>query len=69
MRSIGAITQRIAPLATAWLRRVDRKRAAGPDVFVANSTFVAARIRQAYGRESTVIHPPVHVEQFLDNGA
>ena len=64
---IGAITQRIAPLATAWLRRVDRKRAAGPDVFVANSTFVAARIRQAYGRESTVIHPPVHVEEFLGN--
>jgi glycosyltransferase involved in cell wall biosynthesis len=65
--SIGAITRRIAPLATAWLRHVDRKRAAGPDVFVANSTFVAERIRQAYGRESTVIHPPVHVEEFLEN--
>ncbi len=63
---IGSITRWLAPLATSWLRRVDRKRAAGPDVFVANSTFVAARIRQAYGREATVIHPPVHVKQFLD---
>jgi glycosyltransferase involved in cell wall biosynthesis len=36
-------------------------------VFVANSTFVATRIREAYGRESTVIHPPVHVEEFLQN--
>jgi glycosyltransferase involved in cell wall biosynthesis len=64
---IGGFTRRLAPLATAWLRRVDRRRAAGPDVFVANSTFVAARIREAYGRESVVIHPPVHVEQFLAN--
>ncbi len=64
---IGALARGIAPLATAWLRRVDRKRAAGPDVFVANSTFVAARIREAYGRESVVIHPPVDVEHFLPN--
>jgi glycosyltransferase involved in cell wall biosynthesis len=64
---IGPLMRRIAPLATAWLRRVDRKRAAGPDVFVANSTFVATRIREAYGREATVIHPPVDVEAFLGN--
>lgn len=64
---IGGVTRRIAPLATAWLRRVDRKRAARPDVFVANSTFVARRIREAYGRDSVVIHPPVDVEAFLDN--
>jgi glycosyltransferase involved in cell wall biosynthesis len=64
---IGPLMRRIAPLATAWLRRVDRKRAAGPDVFVANSTFVATRIRAAYGREATVIHPPVDVEAFLGN--
>jgi glycosyltransferase involved in cell wall biosynthesis len=64
---IGGLMRRIAPLATAWLRRVDRKRAAGPDVFVANSTFVAERIRQSYGREATVIHPPVDVEGFLGN--
>jgi glycosyltransferase involved in cell wall biosynthesis len=55
----------IVPLGTAWLRHVDRKRAAGPDVFVANSTFVASRIATAYGRASQVIHPPVHVENLL----
>jgi glycosyltransferase involved in cell wall biosynthesis len=63
--AIGPILSRIAPLGTAWLRRVDRKRAAGPDVFVANSSFVAARIAAAYGRESDVIHPPVEVEDLL----
>lgn len=63
--AIGPLTRRLLPPATAWLRRVDRKRAAGPDVFVANSSFVAARIREVYGRESEVIHPPVEVSPLL----
>ena len=53
------------PTLTAWLRRVDRKRAQGPDQFVANSNFVADRIRRFYGRESLVIHPPVEVSRLL----
>lgn len=63
--AIGPVARRITPLGTAWLRRVDRKRASGPDVFVANSTFVASRIADAYGRPSQVIHPPVHFENML----
>jgi glycosyltransferase involved in cell wall biosynthesis len=63
--ALGPVTRRIAPIATAWLRHVDRRRAAQPDVFVANSTFVAARIEHAYGRSSHVIHPPVEVEALL----
>jgi glycosyltransferase involved in cell wall biosynthesis len=62
---MGPLTRRIVPLGTAWLRRVDRKRAGGPDVFVANSSFVASRIAEAYGRTSHVIHPPVHIETLL----
>jgi len=64
--ALGPVMRRLAPIATAWLRRVDRDRAAGPDVFVANSTFVAARIEQAYGRSSHVIHPPVEVAGLLE---
>ncbi len=63
--AIGSLTRRLLPIVTAWLRRVDRLRAAGPDVFVANSTFVADRIREAYGRDSHVIHPPVEVAGLL----
>jgi glycosyltransferase involved in cell wall biosynthesis len=63
--AIGPFTRRLLPIGTAWLRRVDCKRAAGPDVFVANSSFVAARIREAYGRSSQVIHPPVEVSRLL----
>lgn len=34
------------------------------DRFIANSNFVAERISRNYGRESTVIHPPVNVDFF-----
>jgi glycosyltransferase involved in cell wall biosynthesis len=63
--AISPLARRLLPLGTSWLRRVDRKRAAGPDEYVANSTFVAARIKEVYGRESKVIHPPVQVAPLL----
>jgi glycosyltransferase involved in cell wall biosynthesis len=62
---IGPLVRRIAPMGTAWLRHVDRKRASEPDVFVANSRFVAARIKSAYARDSEVIHPPVEIGEML----
>ena len=46
------------------LRRYDLKSADTVDHFIANSHFVAARIKRIYGRESTVIHPPVNVDFF-----
>lgn len=47
------------------LRKWDVSRAREAGTFVANSAFVAARIRQYYGREASVIHPFVH-ESFLE---
>lgn len=46
------------------LRRADLRGARQPDLFIANSTVVAERIREYYGREAQVIHPPVDVERF-----
>jgi glycosyltransferase involved in cell wall biosynthesis len=63
---LGPVIRRLLPIETAWLRHIDRKRAAGPDVYVANSTFVASRIAEAYGRPSRVIHPPVEVSALMD---
>jgi glycosyltransferase involved in cell wall biosynthesis len=62
---MSPLVRRVVPVAARWLRWVDRRRAANPDVFVANSTFVASRIAAAYGRTSQVIHPPVQVEDLL----
>jgi glycosyltransferase involved in cell wall biosynthesis len=49
---------------TGGLRAVDRRAARRPDAFIAISSAVQERIRRFYGRESTVIHPPVDVEDF-----
>lgn len=47
-----------------YLRKEDLKSAESVDEFVANSNFVAGRIRRIYGRESKVVYPPVEVEYF-----
>lgn len=51
-------------LFTPYIRKEDLKSAETVDVFVANSHFVANRIRRIYGRESIVVHPPVDVDFF-----
>ena len=56
-------------LFTGYLRREDLKSAAAVDTFVANSRFVAARIRRIYGRDSIVVHPPVDVAFFARSAA
>ena len=50
------------------LRDYDRRSADSVDHFIANSAFVAERIRRIYGRESAVIHPPVNTTFFSDPG-
>lgn len=44
------------------LRVWDVRTAFGPDLMVANSTYVRGRIRRIYGRDAHVIFPPVEVE-------
>lgn len=49
----------------ARLREWDVSTAHHVDHFVANSCYIARRIRKAYRREATIIHPPVDVERFM----
>jgi O-antigen biosynthesis alpha-1,3-mannosyltransferase len=46
------------------LRLWDVRTANGVDAFVANSRFIAKRLRKTYRRSSRVIHPPVDVDAF-----
>lgn len=50
--------------AAAVLRPGDRRRSRRPDLFVAISQAVADRIRDDYGREAEVVHPPVDTDRF-----
>ena len=60
----GLAARVLMPPVAAWLRRWDRRTAAGVHQFVAISRFVADRIRRAYGRDADVIYPPVDVSRF-----
>ena len=60
----GLAARVLMPPVAAWLRRWDRRTAAGVHQFVAISRFVAARIQRAYGRDAAVIYPPVDVSRF-----
>ena len=51
------------------LRRWDYKAAQQPDYLIANSTFTQGQIKKYYGRDATVIHPPVDVEDFSSTGS
>lgn len=56
----GYAARRILDRLQAW----DARTAEGVDYFIANSRYIADRIKRAYKRESTVIYPPVDVERF-----
>lgn len=51
-------------LAAAALRPLDRRRAHEGASFAANSEYVRQRIRNTWGVDSRVIHPPVAVEEI-----
>jgi len=55
---------RLRSLALSALRTWDVSSAARVNLFVANSSFVARRIRSYYGREAEILHPPADVEYF-----
>lgn len=46
------------------IRMWDYRTANGVDYFVANSNFIARRIKKVYARHADVIYPPVNVERF-----
>ena len=48
-----------------YIRGWDARSANGVDCIVANSHYIARRIKKAYQRDSTVIYPPVDVSGFL----
>jgi glycosyltransferase involved in cell wall biosynthesis len=56
---VGRLRNRLLRPVMAALARWDRATAERVDCFVANSRYVAGRIRRYYNRGSTVVYPPV----------
>ena len=47
-----------------YIRLWDYRTAHGVDHFIANSEFIARRIKKVYGRDAMVIYPPVDVDAY-----
>lgn len=66
---LNALPQIARPLAKAGfesLRRYDETTVSGVDRYVANSRNVQDRVRRFYGRDSSVLYPPIALDLFDD---
>ena len=54
----------LARLMLHYIRLWDARTALGVDHFVADSAYIARRVRKVYRREAAVIYPPVAVDSF-----
>ncbi len=61
------LIRNLIPFFANYLRMWDVASANRVDWFIANSQHVANRIKKYYGRESTIIHPPVETDLFSVN--
>lgn len=47
-----------------YLRKWDYKAGQKPDVLIANSLFIANKIKQYYNRDAIIVYPPVDTQKF-----
>lgn len=60
---MGVITRAVFSATAGRVRAWDERAAQRVSYFIANSEYVADRIRRCYGRESVVIHPPIDLHR------
>ncbi|MBV8955754.1 MAG: glycosyltransferase [Solirubrobacterales bacterium] len=66
-RALSEAPTVLRPALSLLLRRhraFDRRAIADVDRFIANSQITRARIREFWGRDAVVVHPPVEIERF-----
>lgn len=63
-KEIFPLLRPLAKLYFAWLRRWDYRAAQKVDSLVANSKEVQRRIKECYGRDSTVIYPYIDIHYW-----
>ena len=56
--------KKLVPIAMNYIRMWDRISVERVDKIIANSQFVAQRIKKYYRKDSVVIHPPVNYDKF-----
>jgi glycosyltransferase involved in cell wall biosynthesis len=64
LRAAGGLSRFMMRPVMHYMRIVDMMSAERVDHFIANSSFIARRIDKCYRRKSTVIYPPVEIDEF-----
>ena len=62
--NLGPLGKLVFRATAPMVRRFDREAARRVSHFIANSNFVRERIENCYGRDATVIYPPVALDDF-----
>ena len=62
---LSGLKKWIAKLTLAYIRKWDISTLDRVDFFIANSNFIAERIKRIYGRDAAVIYPPVDTSSFI----
>ncbi len=68
LRGVGGVKRFIAQVFLSYMRVWDYATSSRVDLFLANSRFVAKRIKRYYGRDAEVVYPPVDVHRFRLSG-
>lgn len=63
-RGAGVLKKALMAVLLHYMRFWDQSSAARPDHIVANSGYIAKRVRKSWRRESVVINPPVELDAF-----
>lgn len=64
LKGMGRIKRTIISIFLFFMRKWDKCSSKRVDYFIGNSTAVVERIKRCYGREATVINPPVRCNLF-----
>ena len=59
LSEMGGLTRLLFQATAGYVRRWDQRAAQRVTHFIANSNYVAERIKRVYGREAAVIYPPI----------
>jgi glycosyltransferase involved in cell wall biosynthesis len=66
---VGRLRSAVLRRVMAWLARWDAATAGRVDTYVANSAYVAGRIRRYYNRDALVVYPPVDSDFYRPSDA
>lgn len=62
----GLASRLAMPLIFHQLRQWDTTSAARIDAIMANSSFIQRRVKRAWGRDSSIVHPPVPIAEYAE---